>query len=61
MKLNFIEAFVLWVIFLCCVASGAHSFVNYAVPQTIAEQQAKMEPTLELFRAYGLADERGQK
>lgn len=61
MKINFIEALVLWIIFLSCVGSMAVSFVDYVCPLSVEAQRAQMEPTLELFSAYGLADARGRR
>jgi len=61
MRINFVEALVLWIIFLCCVASGAHSFINYAIPLSIQEQRAQMAPTLDTLSALGLAADRGRK
>jgi hypothetical protein len=58
MKLNLAETLVLWVIVLCCVASAAHSFVNYVVPQSIQQQRQKMEPTLDMMYAFDLGPRR---
>lgn len=55
LKLNFVEALVAWVVFLCCMASIGHSFVNYVVPVPAQVQRAQMDETLELFRAFDLA------
>lgn len=61
MKFNCIELVVAVVIIVCCVASAAKSFVDMCAPLTIEQQRDRMEPTLALFKAYGLADERGRR
>lgn len=61
MRLSFIEYVVLSLILACSLISFCHSLINYVAPLSIEDQRARMEPRLDMHRAFGLADARGFK
>ncbi|MDD2367037.1 MAG: hypothetical protein PHN84_12815 [Desulfuromonadaceae bacterium] len=56
MRLNFIEMVVVVVILASCALSMADSFISFVAPMSVKEQRVAMEPTLEIFNAYGLGE-----